>query len=51
MTDLIQAPTASHVVYIPFILLIGIVIGFVIGRRAGVERGKAEFIGGDDEEV
>jgi hypothetical protein len=51
VTDIIQAPTASHVVYIPFVLVIGIVIGFVIGRKAGIKQGKAEFIGGNDEEV
>ncbi len=27
-------PTAAHVVYIPGILLIGIVIGFILGGRA-----------------
>lgn len=27
-------PTAAHVVYIPGILLLGIVIGFILGGRA-----------------
>jgi hypothetical protein len=27
-------PTAAHVVYIPAVLLIGIVIGFLLGNRA-----------------
>jgi uncharacterized membrane-anchored protein YhcB (DUF1043 family) len=27
-------PTAAHFIYIPFALLIGIVIGFILGGRA-----------------
>ncbi len=27
-------PTAAHFIYIPFVLLIGIVIGFILGGRA-----------------
>ena len=48
---LLAAPPSTHVVYIPFLILVGIVIGFVIGRRAGIKQGKAEFLGGGDEEV
>ena len=45
------APPPTHVVYIPFVILVGIVIGFIMGRRAGIKQGKAEFLGGGDEEV
>ncbi len=45
------APPPTHVVYIPFVILVGIIIGFVMGRRAGIKQGKAEFLGGGDEEV
>lgn len=51
MNDLLAAPPVTHLVYIPFILIVGIVIGFVMGRKAGVKQGKAEFLGGNDEEV
>ena len=27
-------PTSAHFIYIPFVLLIGIVIGFILGGRA-----------------
>jgi hypothetical protein len=27
-------PTTAHFIYIPFVLLIGIVIGFILGGRA-----------------
>ena len=27
-------PTAAHFIYIPFVLLIGIVVGFILGGRA-----------------
>ena len=27
-------PSAAHFIYIPFVLLIGIVIGFILGGRA-----------------
>ena len=27
-------PTAAHFIYIPFVLLIGIVLGFILGGRA-----------------
>jgi hypothetical protein len=27
-------PTSAHLIYIPFVLIIGIVIGFIMGGRA-----------------
>ncbi len=30
-------PTTAHIIYIPFVLLLGIVIGFVLGGRAARE--------------
>jgi hypothetical protein len=30
----VGVPTAAHFIYIPFVLLIGIVIGFILGGRA-----------------
>ena len=52
-TELLATPPATHVVYIPFVLFIGAVIGFVIGRKAGMKEGKAEFLGGggDDDDL
>ncbi|MCA9538972.1 MAG: hypothetical protein KC620_08785 [Myxococcales bacterium] len=44
-TELFTTPPPTHLVYIPFVLFLGIVIGFVLGRRAGVREGKAEFLG------
>lgn len=49
--SLLSAPPPTHVVYIPFVILIGIIIGFVMGRKAGIKQGKAEFLGGNDEDV
>lgn len=46
MENLFEAPPPTHLIYIPAILLVGIVIGFIMGRKAGVREGKAEFIGG-----
>lgn len=44
-------PTPTHVVYIPFILLVGAAIGYILGRKAGIKEGKADLIGAglDDE--
>ncbi len=50
MGDLLQAPPATHLVYVPFVLFIGVVIGFVIGRKAGKRDGQAEMLGGGDDE-
>jgi len=46
--DLLVAPPVTHLVYIPFILFIGVIIGFVLGRKAGMRAGEAEFLGGYD---
>ncbi len=48
---LLATPPATHLVYIPFILLIGIVLGFVMGKRAGKVDGRDEYIaaGHDDD--
>jgi hypothetical protein len=35
-------PTAAHFIYIPFVLLIGIVIGFILGGRAARDAAAAE---------
>lgn len=48
--DLLAAPPPTHLVYIPFVLFIGAVIGFVLGRRAGMKEGKAELLGGGGED-
>ena len=46
------APPITHIVYIPFILVIGIVIGFVMGKRAGMNDGRDEFLGaGPDDDL
>jgi hypothetical protein len=50
-TSFFAVPPPTHVVYIPFVLMIGFVIGFLAGRRAGVAQGKAEFLGGGDDEL
>lgn len=52
-SDLLAVPPATHVVYVPFVLFVGAVIGFVLGRRAGVKEGKAELLGGgaDDDDL
>lgn len=33
----IGTPTAAHFIYIPMILLVGVVIGWVLGSRAAVD--------------
>jgi hypothetical protein len=35
-------PTAAHFIYIPFVLLIGIVIGFILGGRAARDAQAAQ---------
>lgn len=49
--DLLATPPPTHLVYIPFILVIGFIIGFVVGRRQGVGAGRDEYLGagGDDD--
>ena len=47
MEDLLSAPPPTHLVYIPAILLVGAVIGYIWGRKAGIKEGEAEAWGGD----
>ena len=49
--DLLATPPPTHLVYIPFILVIGFIIGFVVGRRQGGGGGRDEHLeaGGDDD--
>ena len=47
MDELLSAPPPTHLVYIPAILLVGAVIGFIFGRRAGIKEGQANFLGGE----
>lgn len=46
MQSLFMNPPPTHFVYIPAVLLLGCVIGFVLGRRAGIKEGQANFLGG-----
>ncbi len=36
-------PTAAHFIYIPFVLLIGVVAGWVLGSRAATDAYAAEL--------
>lgn len=47
MNTLFLNPPPTHFVYIPAVLLLGCVIGFVLGRKAGIKEGQANFLGGD----
>jgi len=47
MGTLFMTPPPTHLVYIPAILLLGAVIGYVLGRRAGVKEGQARALGGE----
>ena len=49
--ELLTTPPPTHLVYIPFVLFIGIVIGFVMGRKAGIREGEAQMLGGDDDDL
>ena len=49
MEDLLSAPPPTHLVYIPAILLVGAVIGYLMGRKAGIQEGEARAWGGDNE--
>ena len=35
-------PTTAHFIYIPFVLIIGIVIGWILGGRAQKDQAAAE---------
>jgi hypothetical protein len=37
-------PTAAHFIYIPFVLLIGTVIGFILGGRAARDEAAAKAV-------
>lgn len=50
MGEILQTPPVTHVVYIPAMLLVGIIIGFLLGRKAGIREGKAEALGGGRED-
>jgi hypothetical protein len=36
-------PTAAHFIYIPFVMLVGVVIGWVLGSRAAADAYAAEL--------
>ena len=47
MGMLFMSPPPTHFVYIPAVLLVGCVIGFIIGRKAGIQEGQASYLGGE----
>jgi hypothetical protein len=50
MDALFSTPPVTHLVYIPAILMVGMVIGFLMGRTAGIKEGKAQALGMGEEE-
>ncbi len=50
-SELLSVPPPTHVVYIPFVLIIGIVIGFIFGRKAGIRDGKDQMLGAGDDDL
>jgi hypothetical protein len=50
MEQLFVTPPPTHFVYIPVILLVGAVIGFVLGRAAGAREALARYLGGEGHE-
>lgn len=50
MDNLLSAPPVTHLIYIPAILMVGMVIGFLMGRNAGIKEGKAQALGEGDED-
>ena len=44
----IGIPTASHFIFIPAVLLIGVVIGWILGSRAAQDAYAAELRKRDD---
>jgi hypothetical protein len=38
-----ELPSAAHFIYIPFVMLVGIVIGWVLGSRAAGDAYAAEL--------
>ena len=51
MGNLLATPPPTHLIYIPIIVLLGVIIGFVIGRKAGIREGKAEYLGAGDDDL
>ena len=47
MEDLLSAPPPTHLIYIPAMLLLGSVVGYVFGRKAGIKEGQSRFLGGE----
>lgn len=45
-----STPPPTHLVYIPAILLIGLVIGFVLGRKAGIREGQSDALAVDPDD-
>ena len=48
--DLFATPPPTHLVYIPAAILVGMIIGFVLGRKAGIKEGRADFLAADRDE-
>ena len=46
--NLLEIPPASHFVYIPAAILLGMVVGFALGRRSAGEEGGARPLYDDD---
>ena len=44
-----MSPPPTHFVYIPAVLLLGIVLGFIIGRKAGIREGQSNYLGGESD--
>ena len=49
--ELLSAPPITHFVYIPFILLIGGVIGFVVGRKVDARDGEVDYLTRVDDDL
>ena len=50
-SEFMTSPAATHAVYIPLVLIIGMVVGFVLGRRVGIRQGQDDFLaGGTDDD-
>lgn len=47
MEMLFMTPPPTHFVYIPAILLVGSILGFIIGRQAGIKEGQSRFLAGE----
>ncbi len=47
MQTLFMTPPPTHVIYIPVVLMLGVAIGYVIGRRAGQKQGVLRSLGGE----